>query len=266
MLALTAAADGRARTSQLVMLAAAVPPQAPIVRASQVVALMSRSGAGNVTAQTSQVVELVAYKTGVPSINRSRAWTFTLDGHTFYVLALGEEGTYLYDQTTNEWCNFSTQGYEPQWNFANGTMWQEGRIIGADLLTADIWEMDPNATLDEGWRDIAHIVTGAIATRSRVFVGCDAVRVSASIGQQDEVNGAVMNLRYSDDQGQTWSDYFPVDLIADDFDGEIAYRSLGSFMAPGRIFELSDSGGLIRIDGADAFLNGFDDEKQNQGG
>lgn len=263
MLALRSAIAG-ARVSQLALLAAAVPQESHIARASQLAMLAYCSQGANVTARTSQVAMLVAYQTGLPDVNRSRAWTFTLDGHKFYVLDLAEEGTFLYDQITNQWCNFSTQGFEPAWNMINGTMWGQNRIVAADRLSDDIWELDPTAVLDEEWRDIAHIVTGGLSTRSRTYVACDAVRVTASIGILDEVNGSQMLLRFSDDQEQTWSDYFTVDLIVDDFDGEIAYRSLGSFMAPGRIFELSDSGGLIRIDGADAFLNGFDNDKQGQ--
>lgn len=250
------------RSSQLAALVVYTPPQTRLTRTSQIAALLPYEIGKFTVPRTSQLAALIVYATGVPQPKRSRAWSFVLDGHTFYVLDLAAEGTFLFDTVTQQWSNFSSQGFEPQWNFQNGTMWGN-RIVGADLLTNDIWEMDPSAVLDEGWRDIAHIVTGGLSTRSRVYVANDAVRVSSSIGQLDEVNGSQMKLRYSDDQEETWSDYFVVDLIPDDFDGEIAYRSLGSFMSPGRIFELSDSGGLIRIDGADAFLNGFDNDSQD---
>jgi hypothetical protein len=36
-------------------------------------------------------------------------------------------------------------------------------------------------------------------------------------------------------------------------------------MSPGRVFELSDSGGPIRIDGADAFVDGYDDAQAGPG-
>lgn len=253
------------RSSSLVMLSAYAPPATKIARVSQEVILALSSAEGNVVVRNSQIVELIAYQTGVPTPKRSRAWTFVLDGHTFYVLDIGTEGTFLYDMVTDQWCNFSTQGFEPQWNFQNGTMWGT-RIIGADLLTDDIWEMIPTGVVDEGWRDIAHIVTGGLPTRSRVYLPVNAVRVDASFGILDQVNGSVMRLRYSDDQEETWSDYFDVDLINDDFDGEVAYRSLGSFMAPGRIFELSDSGGLIRINALDAFIENFDDDQPKPSG
>lgn len=240
------------------------PPSSKLTRTSQLAGLTPYEIGKYTVPRTSQLAALVVYSTAVPSQKRSRAWTFVLDGHTFYVLDLGPEGTFCYDQVTNQWCNFSTQGFAPQWNFVNGAMWGN-RIVGGDMLSDAVNELVPTAVLDEGWRDIEHVVTGGISTRSRTYVGCDAVRVSGSFGQLDEVYGSVMRLRYSDDQEETWSDYFDVDLILDDFDGEIAYRSLGSFMAPGRVFELSDSGGLIRIDGCDAFLNGFDNDQQNQG-
>lgn len=193
--------------------------------------------------------------------SRSRAWSFTLDGHTFYVMDMGYQGTFLWDQVTNQWARWETYGFG-KWNVVNGTQWGV-RIVGGDLLTDQVWEYDPSAVLDD-WRDINHVSTGGFSTRSRTFIGCDAVRVSASFGLLDEVNGCTMSLRFSDDQEATWSPYFTVTLGEGDFDQEIAYRSLGSFNAPGRIFELSDVGGLLRIDGADAFLNGFDNDQQSQ--
>jgi hypothetical protein len=251
------------KAAQLVMLAAYVPPRTKIGRASQTSMLLLRSaGETNVEAFTSQAAVLIAYQTGVPDPARSRAWTFTLDGHTFYVLDLGQEGTFLYDTVTSQWCKFSTDGYG-QWNFRNGCQWGN-LVVGADLLTDEIWQQVPTQFLDEGWRDITHAVTGGVTTRSRTYISCDALRLAASIGLLDTLNGATMTLRFSDDQEATWSPPYTIDLIQDDFDGELAWRSLGSFMAPGRIFEITDIGGLIRIDGADAFLNGFDNDQQSQ--
>lgn len=249
--------------AQFAMLLMRGPQQAKFSRTSQYVGLILRKGAP--VTRTSDVVALCMYRTGIPTPKRARCWSFVLDGHTFYVLDLGVEGNFLFDTVTQQWCHFSTAGFDKQWNFQNGVMWGS-RIIGGDLLNDYLWDLDPTATLDEGFRDVEHVVTGSINTRSRTYIGCDALRVSASFGLLDEVGGSTMNMRFSDDQEETWSDYFTVSLIEDDFAGEIAYRSLGSFMAPGRIFELSDTGGLIRIDGADVFLNNFDEDEPPGGG
>jgi hypothetical protein len=252
-----------ARAAQVVALVSYAPPGTRQTQASQITALAAYKAEGRTVPATSQIAALVCYRTGIPDQARSLAWTFTLDGHCFYVLNLGPEGTFLYDVITKQWCKFDTQGYG-QWNFINGCMWGI-RTVGGDSITNQVWELVPTALLDEGWRDIAHAATGAISLRSRTFVGCDALRVSASFGDLDDVNGASISMRFSDDWGNTWSEVYTISLTEGDFSGEIVFRSLGSFMAPGRIFELTDSGGLIRIDGVDAFLNGFDNDQQNQG-
>lgn len=196
---------------------------------------------------------------------RTRAWTFVMDGHKFYVLDLGEEGTYCYDLTTGQWCQFRTRGYAG-WNMRAGTMWQAAnRIVAGDLLSGIVWEMSPGDVTDEDFRTIEHIVTGGVMMRSRVFLAVEAVRIAGSIGAiQDDVDGITTTMRFSDDGGNTWSQPYVVVIGQGDFSGEIAYRSLGSFMAPGRVIEFSDEGGMFRIDGADIFIENFDDEGPEQ--
>lgn len=246
--------------SQAAGLVVYAPPSTKLTRTSQAAALVPYSIEEAAVPRTSQVAALIVYKVSQPTESRTRAWTFTLDGHTFYVLDLGEEGTFLYDGVTNQWCRFITDGYSG-WNMRNGTQWQQDRVVAGDTLYGYVWELNPNAVLDEGWRDIQHVVTGGVQLRSRVYIACDALRLQASVGQLDEVNGTTMQMQFSDDQGKTWSDTYVVELTEGDFQQEIAYRSLGSFMAPGRIFQITDVGGTIRIDGADVFLNGFDEDR-----
>ena len=191
----------------------------------------------------------------------NKAWTYVQDGHTFYVLDCGTQGTWAFDTVTNQWCELQTNGG----NFAmtNGIMWGQ-RVVAGDPASTDVWELDPAATMDSGGLyPIEHIVTGGISTRSRVEIACDSLRLTASFGQL-QATGATINLRFSDDQEQTWSPYMGITIAEGDYDTELAWRSLGSFDAPGRIFEISDSGGLIRIDGLDAFLNGFDNDTNEQ--
>jgi hypothetical protein len=193
--------------------------------------------------------------------NRTRAWTFVMDGHRFYVLDLGLEGTYVFDVSTGQWAQFRTQGYTG-WNMRAGTVWQvANRIVAGDTLHGIVWEMSPDDLLDEEFRTVEHLVTGGLMTRSRVYYSVEAVRLSGSIGAvQDGEDGITTELRFSDDNGNTWSDTYTTVVVEGEFDGEIAYRSLGSFMAPGRIFEFRDIGGMFRIDGADAYINDFDDD------
>lgn len=237
------------------------------VRASDAAALVVYAAMPNNAPIVSDAAALVVWGVTDPaSENRTRAWSFVLDGHRFYVLDLGQEGTWLYDLTTQQWSQWETAGFIG-WNMRAGTMWQvANRIVAADTLYGDVWEMTPTDVDDESFRTITHVVTGGLMTRNRVSLSVDALRVAGSIGfVQDDLPGVTFNMRFSDDNGNTWSDYFSVLLVEGEWGGEIAYRSLGSFHAPGRVFEFSDAGGLLRIDGSDVFINDFDDQSEKSG-
>jgi len=192
------------------------------------------------------------------AISKRRAWTYTMDGHTFYVLELQSEGTWVYDVGTKEWAHFYTGG-GGQWNMQNGVQWGI-RVVAGDLTTTDVWELTPTALTDNaGASQIQHVVTGGIQVRTREKRGVGALRVTASLGNLGNTAGSAMVLRFSDDQAKTWSSNFTVSLTQADYESEIAYRSLGSFNLPGRIFELSDVGGPVRIDGCDAEIEGIPD-------
>lgn len=254
------------RGSFLGALVVTAPGTTKFVRSSQMLALVPYAAptAPEQLPRASQMLVAVVYGNNTLVEGRSRAWTFTLDGHPFYVLDLGQEGTFVFDLTTKQWSNFATNGHIG-WNMKNGTMWDTtNRILGGDSNYPYVWELTPDEPQDEGFKPIDHVVTGGIPTRSRVYITVSALRLAASAGNIMGDTGVIMNMRFSDDNAKTWSDYYPITLTSGDFSQELAWRSLGAFMAPGRIFEISDSGGLLRIDGADVFLDGFDDERLQQ--
>jgi hypothetical protein len=192
------------------------------------------------------------------TLSKKRAWTYTMDGHTHYVLDLISEGTWVYDVTTKQWAHFYTSGMG-QWDMQVGTQWGI-RVVAGDLATTDVWELTPTALTDNsGALQIPHVVTGGLQVRTRIKQAVGALRITAADGNLGNIAGSVMNMRFSDDQARTWSPFFTVTLSQGDFGGEIAYRALGAFAAPGRIFELSDTGGPVRIDGCDAEIDGVPD-------
>lgn len=201
---------------------------------------------------------------GAQVTSRKRAWSFELDGHTFYVMDLGQQGTFVYDTSTQQWAQFVTKGYVG-WNFSNGCMWGQ-RIVAGDQLTTDVWEMNPGSLFDNGAAEIVHVVTGGIATRNRIYHSVDAFRLACSVGEVLDANGASVTLSFSDDQGETWTTMDTISTVEGNFNQEVAWLSLGAFAAPGRIFKITDSGGFLRIEGADAGIDGFDPATADQGG
>lgn len=181
---------------------------------------------------------------------RLRAWTFNLDGHTFYVIRVGQLGTLVYDTATDTWSKWQT-GSDVNWDAVAGINWN-GQIVAGALEGPYVWTVDPDSALDRVGVDnlpMTRTVRGFVAQRGRGKVSCAAVRLYGSVGYPDPAPGSI-TLSYSDDNGATFSPTISVVLPAADYNGEIAWRSLGSIGYPGRVFEIKDTGGLIRIDDA----------------
>lgn len=262
---LASAGDTSPQVSQVLAMAAYAPPSTQYVNNTQTEALIAYSaGATNVTAEVTQAITMIAYATAEPSIPRQSAWTFVLDGHRFYVLPLGPEGDWAYDTTTKEWCKLQTQGFAGL-NFTHGCMWGL-RIMGGDAINTYLYEMDPNQPFDEGWREIQRIVTGGIATRGRSSVGVANFSLTASVADDQSIDQPI-TLSFSDDNGVTWSDSIDMPLT-DQSTQKLIWNSLGSFSQPGRVFQITDTAGPVRLDGADVVLTigtGADSGQEQEG-
>lgn len=265
---LAAHAPGTAEWSaaaQLAVLSAVAPPASKLASTTQLQVLIARSGGeANVTARASQAAMLIAYGTGVPNSTRSDSWTFVMDGHRFWVLPLGPEGDWAYDTVTKQWCQLNTQGF-PGLNFTHGIMWKL-RVMGGDLLYPFLYELDPDQPDDEGWRPVEHIVTGGLSTRAPDMIGVANFRCAASVGKLSDATTDV-NLTFSDDNGQSWVGPFTITLEEGTTNQPLVWSALGAFAAPGRIFKITDQGGMLSIYGGDAALNNYDeDDNQSTGG
>lgn len=243
------------------ILVATIGPAAFGVPVNQLPILASyTTSRGEDTAKTvpllHQLPVLVAFKTGTPEDNDFRSWFFDLDGHTFYVLVLGEVGTYVYDFTSGRWSQFITEGQEV-WNAEIGIM-RNGQIFAADVINPILWEVTPEAISDEGFKPIRRTVTAITPARNRVTQQVGAIRVYASAGDRQLPNsgvGATMTLSYSDDQGQTFRQFASIE-ITESLTQEYAFRSLGLIQQPGRVWQVEDVGGPVRISDAQIDLLG----------
>ena len=53
-----------------------------------------------------------------------------------------------------------------------------------------------------------------------------------------------------------------MDDVTPDGQQDIRFSSLGSFMAPGRVLQLSDVGGVLRLDGVDVMMDSYDEKPE----
>lgn len=76
-----------------------------------------------------------------------RASSFTKDGHLFYRLTLGTTATWEYDLSTGSWARVNSDGYD----YARADLFASvgDRVISRDVLSNQIWEVDPDVGLDD---------------------------------------------------------------------------------------------------------------------
>ena len=190
-----------------------------------------------------------------------RAWAFVLDGHVFYVLNFSDRPALVCDLTTGQWHSWFTRTFNPAalslgsgiWNMFRGIMWK-GRVIAADFSDPIVWELDPHSMLDESVDVIQRAVTAFQPLRGSASARQGSMRLTAR--KEDLGASSTIRMRFSDDGGRTWSTWRSVILAASSYSKKIEWRSLGRIRAPGRLWEIDDAGGLVRIEGSDADLEG----------
>ena len=206
----------------------------------------------------------------IPQVSKVKAWSYFLDGHDMYVLRLGDTETLVLDVTTEQWSSWDSAGQDT-WRAALGANWANmgsasfSNGISSNVVVGDdayglLWVLDPESGVDENpvigsaLQPYTRVVTGGLPMRERKSPRCSAVFLTVSTGQP-EVDPAVINLRISDNNGATFEDCGSVTVPSGNYFTEISWRSLGLIRAPGRIFEFTDTGATVRIDGADVRLD-----------
>lgn len=191
---------------------------------------------------------LLALTLSRPDDRRLRAWTFTLDGHDFYVLKLGRHGTIVFDTITNKWSEWKSEGF-PYWRAVVGFNWGPD-IVAGDSNLGMIWTIDNEPTDDSGVV-ITRVITTMLSMRLREAMPINGLMVAGAVGFGNSDLPVTMTLRTSDDNGRTWDDHGTEVHEGDNFRDELSWRSLGTVHAPGRIFQITDTGVATRIDGVD---------------
>jgi hypothetical protein len=191
-----------------------------------------------------------------------RAWTFTLDGHDFYVLRLGNEETLVFDLQTQQWFKWGS-GESSLWSAYTGINWFGGNnfssvygsnvLVGSDI-NGSVFFLDPLKDEDDSSTDgrsprtFVRRVTAQLPMRGYDQMSMYEVQLLGSVGQLTTVDNTGINLSYSDDRGRSYIDAGTVDVPDGEYDVRAHWQSLGSFGAPGRIIRIEDTGALRRID------------------
>lgn len=191
-----------------------------------------------------------------------RAWTFSLDGHDFYVLRLGDNSTLVYDLYSKQWVDWSDLGL-PFWRPNTGTNWVGAEALaqnyGSNVVVGDdlfglVWFLDPEQPYDENpsptsedYRYFERIVMGQVIVKGRDAIPCFSIFLTGDMGSP-AYSGAGVTLYTSDDAGKTFDSHGLVEVTENEFSPELSWYSLGQIVAPGRLFKIVDDGAITRID------------------
>lgn len=213
----------------------------------------------------SQTLVLVAAR-GRISDPKIRVWTFTLDGHDFYVIRLGNIETLLYDTHTESWYNWGS-GDGDLWRAYTGCNWlggtTQGGGYGSNVVVGDdgngsLYFLDPDAEVDDDAllgedspRPFQRVVQGQVVSKGYQAAPCYGVQLQGSIADVEDATLTSVTLSVSDDQGNTYVDCGTVEVTPSDHTARVHWRSLGSIRSPGRLFKITDYGALTRIDSLD---------------
>ena len=205
-----------------------------------------------------------------PDDPRVRCWTYSMDGHDFYVLQLGENNTLIYDVYSNQWSEWADRDVAI-WGLSTGRSWIGGlnkaNAYGSNIVVGDnangaLYFLDPEYAYDDDrWNDeftteqfpFTRRVEGQLYLPGRNSMPCWGVSLYGSVGESSE-NGDV-SLLYSDDAGHTYTNAGTITVTAGGYDKRLDWRSLGSMRHPGRLFRIEDEGALVRIDGLESLDN-----------
>lgn len=168
------------------------------------------------------------------------AGTYQKDGHTFYVLSFPTaDKTWVYDLATEQW-------YQSTWVDGEGVEHRDrcpfyahayNKVIGQDWETGQLYEIDSNTYTDNGdaifcRRGFPHVLSEMDRITHWALVA--DIQCGTTTDPDDDPQ---LNMRYSDDRGQTWSDPMMAPLgKLGQYGTSPQFQRLG--MARDRVYEL----------------------------
>lgn len=156
-----------------------------------------------------------------------RAWTYSLEGHKFYVMEC-DRGTFCYDVATGAW--HSRKSFNSSWWRCNGALTAYGQTVFGDRTSGNLYlpSMDVN---DEAGELIAFEITLPTLEYNRERVTMYSFEVTMDTGPGNAAYpDPQITLQYSDDGGHRWSNEMqrPLGKVGQ-YRGRAVWRKLGQF-------------------------------------
>ena len=182
---------------------------------------------------------------GIAGVAQATAFYLGTEGHALYVINLPIiNETYVWDASTKQWAcwgsedNFQTNPSLYIGNCAAGQA-SSGIYVGS-YKNGEVYLLN-SSTYNDAGRAIKTIASGAILIRGGTK-RCNNVSIDCVRGEGTATNNPIVEMRFSDDAGRTWSSWIPSHLgLQGEYTYKATWRYLGLITSPGRYFEFSVS-------------------------
>jgi hypothetical protein len=207
----------------------------------------------NVGLRTTQSEALVAVLYGAEE-RMLRAWTFTQDGHDFYVVLCAGE-TYIYDKESEEWCQWASPD-AAFWRGVDGVDW-EGMNVCIDSSSGKLFQIDPQGRLDYRTTPITSYIYGGLTERFRTIPSIFMAEVAVSQNSPPHnVDPTTLSITLETTDTITTYNHGTVYGAATGNHTYPRFYGLGLLRSPGILFKITDTGFARRIDGLNIEISG----------
>lgn len=157
----------------------------------------------------------------------ARAWTYSQEGHKFYVLEI-DRGTFVFDFATGAW--HQRQSFGSTWWRVGGAVEAYGQTLFTDRETGQIFTGSLDVFTEDDDPIAFEIVLPTIeAGRDRQVMDAFEVLCETGVGNASVTDPQIM-LQYSDDNGHRWSNEMWRSLGAvGEYRTRAVWRGLGQF-------------------------------------
>ena len=162
-----------------------------------------------------------------------RAWSFRANRHDFYILT-ADQFTFAYNLERGEWSRWDT--YLKSYWLAHLGLQDRTDVFAGSATDSRIFRLIEG--YDDDGQPVVREISGIVHNTGKP-VQCASVAVRVNAGWSPSYSlEPQLELRWSDDQGTTWSEYVSISLgISGTYHQDTIFRSMGLIYRPSRVFE-----------------------------
>ena len=170
------------------------------------------------------------------------AFPATVEGHQYYVVRLPGAGAYAHDFSNGRWYSWESYGQT-----ALRLLCGDGNVFG-DAVNGALWQLAPEV-FEDGSDPLVRVVSAYLATTARI--PCETVTLQGAAGvglPSGQGSDPMVEMRYSDDGGNNWSQWHSASLgVIGDYGARATWRRKGQIKPPGRLFEFRWSDPVLSV-------------------